>query len=117
MASGCSQSDAYRNAYTVKPDIKSETVNKRSSELMANGAITGRVAELRKAAEKLVAVSLESHLHDLYLLRESAVKDAKWAAAINAEIARGKASGVYMEAKNNGNCSLNIQINLGEYSK
>ena len=42
------QSEAYRQAYNVSEKTKTETINKRSSELMADGAISGRVAELRK---------------------------------------------------------------------
>jgi len=39
-------SEAYRQAYDASA-MKPATVNKRSNELFANGAITGRIAELR----------------------------------------------------------------------
>lgn len=40
-------SEAYRTAYAAGK-MKAETVNKRAYELMANGEITGRVAELQQ---------------------------------------------------------------------
>ena len=53
VADGMTQADAYRNAFDVGPTTKAETVQKRASELMSNGAVSGRVAELKEAlAEK-----------------------------------------------------------------
>lgn len=50
---GMSQCDAYREAFDVKPDIKIKTVYKRSSELMQDGEIKGRIREMQdKLAEK-----------------------------------------------------------------
>lgn len=53
VADGMSQADAYRAAFNVSPDSKIQTAIKRASELMLNGDIAGRVAELReKLTEK-----------------------------------------------------------------
>ena len=50
---GTNQSDAYREAYDAAK-MKPATVHKRSGELMADGAITGRITELREPViEKL----------------------------------------------------------------
>ena len=48
VADGMSQADAYRTAFDVSPTTKQETVYKRASELMSNGEVSGRVAELRE---------------------------------------------------------------------
>lgn len=47
VVSGLNQSDAYRSAYSVSATTKLETVNKRASELMANGEVAGRVRALK----------------------------------------------------------------------
>lgn len=47
VVSGMSQADAYRAAYNAGK-MKPETVQKRASELMRNGAVSGRVQELKK---------------------------------------------------------------------
>lgn len=48
VADGMTQADAYRTAFDVSPTTKQETVYKRAGELMSDGAISGRVAELRQ---------------------------------------------------------------------
>lgn len=48
VADGMTQADAYRTAFDVKPTTQQDTIYKRASELMANGDISGRVAELRQ---------------------------------------------------------------------
>jgi hypothetical protein len=50
VASGKTQADAYRAAYDAAK-MKDATIHKRSGELMADGAITGRISELRKQLE------------------------------------------------------------------
>lgn len=96
VAEGMTQSDAYRKAYNAQ-GMKPVTVNKRASELMSDGDIAGRVSELRKPVAEKAQITLESHLRDLMMLRNLAVKEKQISAAISAEIARGKASGVHVE--------------------
>lgn len=52
IADGVSQAEAYRKAYNVSETTKQETVWKRSSELMQNGAVAGRVQEIQKSLAK-----------------------------------------------------------------
>lgn len=47
IASGKTQSDAYRIAYDTA-NMKDATIHKRSGELMADGAITGRIDTIKK---------------------------------------------------------------------
>lgn len=47
VASGLTQSDAYRKAYTVKPTTKPESVNQLASTMMGLVHISSRVKELR----------------------------------------------------------------------
>jgi phage terminase small subunit len=50
IASGKTQADAYRHAFDAG-NMKTETIHKRASELMANGDVKGRVVELKGALE------------------------------------------------------------------
>lgn len=97
VASGKSQSDAYRAAYKVGAKTKPETVNQAASRIMADSNVAARVAELRKPIAEKAQMTLESHLRDLMMLRNMAVKEKQIGAAITAEIARGKAAGVHVE--------------------
>jgi phage terminase small subunit len=97
MVTGISQSDAYRSAFNVGEATKAATVHKRASELMADGEVTGRIAELRKPVAEIAQITLKTHLDDLLRLRNMAAKEKQYSAAITAEVARGKASGVHVE--------------------
>lgn len=97
VASGMNQSDAYRTAYRVKHATKPETVNQAASRLMADSKVAARVAELRAPVAKAAQMTLESHLQRLRELSEKAEESGQMSAAITAEVARGKASGLYVE--------------------
>lgn len=97
IVTGVNQSDAYRAAYKVRPGTKAESVNVAASKLMADAKVTQRVAELRLPVAKKAQITLESHLDDLMRLRNMAAKEKQYSAAITAEVARGKASGVHVE--------------------
>lgn len=89
-------SEAYRRAYDAE-NMKPETVNKRASELLDNGAIAGRLAELRGPVVKAAQMTLEAHLEALKVLRDRAAEAGQYGAAITAETNRGKAAGLYTE--------------------
>ncbi len=97
IVTGINQSDAYRAAYKVRPGTKAESVNVAASKLMSDAKVTQRVAELRESVAKKAQITLESHLDDLMRLRNMAAKEKQYSAAITAEVARGKASGVHVE--------------------
>lgn len=90
-------SEAYRRAYDVKKDTKEATINRTAKEIIDKPNIAARIAELRAPVIKRAQLSLESHLKELETLRELAKQDCKWNSAIQAEVSRGKASGLYVE--------------------
>lgn len=95
VVSGMSHSDAYRAAYDSKGT--NETVHQRGYELSVNSKVVARIAELRAPAIKAVQITLEEHLRDLQELRQAAKEAGQLSAAITAEVARGKASGLYVD--------------------
>lgn len=97
VASGLDQSAAYRRAFTVSPGSKPSSVNVNASKLMADAKVRQRVDELRAPIAEKAQITLESHLRDLLALRNLAAKEKQLAAAISAEIARGKAAGVVVD--------------------
>ena len=101
VVTGLTQSDAYRAAYKVRPGTKAVSINVAASKLMADPNISIRVAKLRETVAKKSQITLETHLSDLLRLREMAAKGKQYSAAITAEVARGKASGVNVERSEN----------------
>jgi phage terminase small subunit len=96
VASGENLSDAYRQAYDAS-GMKPASVNRSAKEVIDNPKIAARVEELRKPIVERAQITLETHLRDLMMLRNMAVKEKQISAAIAAEVARGKASGVHVE--------------------
>jgi len=57
------------------------------------------IGQLREEYQKKYEVTYERHISELAKLREESRKKGAWSAAINAEVARGKAAGLYIEQK------------------
>ena len=57
------------------------------------------IGELREEWQKKYEVNYEKHIAELGQIRKEALKKGAWSAAVNAEVARGKAAGLYIEQK------------------
>jgi len=57
------------------------------------------IGELRTEIQKKYEVSFERHITELGRIREEALSKGAFSAAANAEVARGKAAGLYIEQK------------------
>ena len=57
------------------------------------------IGELREELQKKYDVTFGSHVAELAKLRDEAREKKAWSAAVNAEVARGKAAGLYIEQK------------------
>ena len=103
-------SEAYRRSYNAA-NMAEATIWRKAHDLVRNGNVAARIEELRQQLIIRSQVTLEKHLTDLKALRDKAETAEKFGPAIQAEIARGKAAGLY-EGKNKGN-----EDNLGEVFK
>jgi len=57
------------------------------------------IGELRAENQKKYDVTFESHITELGKIKNEALKNKAWSAAVNAEVARGKVAGLYIEQK------------------
>jgi|TARA_R100001143_G_scaffold63518_1_gene71326 phage terminase small subunit len=57
------------------------------------------IGELRSEVQQKYEVSFEKHVTELGRIREEALAKGAFSAAANAEVARGKAAGLYIEQK------------------
>ena len=62
----------------------------------ANPLVKQRIGMLQEKAAKKVELDLSTHLTDLKDIREGAMRNGAWSAAVTAEVARGKAAGLYV---------------------
>ena len=89
------KSKAYRGAYDAER-MKPETVHKRSGELIANGAVAGRIDELRAEAAKAHRCTVESLLIKLDTAYDTALasETPQCSAAVAAVMAQAKLCGL-----------------------
>lgn len=64
IARGLNQSDAYRAAFNADK-MKPETIHKRASELMRDGEVAGRIAELKAALAEKALWAREDSVNEL----------------------------------------------------
>ena len=57
------------------------------------------IGELREENQKKYEITFERHIAELAKLRELAIKRGSFSSAVNAEVSRGKAAGLYIERK------------------
>lgn len=96
IVAGDNQADAYKAAYSYK-DKKHETIYSAASRLMANVKVIARIKELRAPVVEELQITLKDHLTELAVIRDQGKAEGKLSAAAQAEIARGKACGFYVE--------------------
>ena len=103
-------SETYRQTYNCSR-MKPETINRNAKALLDNNKIATRLDQLRAPVVAESRLTLANHLAALKRLREKAVEDKNWSAAISAEVARGKASGLHIrkvEDVTNGPPVINV---------
>ena len=87
-------SAAYRASYEAG-GMAPATVNRTAHALLNNRKITARLAELRAPILDRAQLNLERHLDILARIRDNAEAKHQFSAAVAAEVARGKAAGLY----------------------
>ena len=61
--------------------------------------VVQNIGQLRNEYQKKYDVTFERHISELAKLRDECRGNKAWSAAVNAEVARGKAAGLYVEQK------------------
>lgn len=89
-------SEAYRKAYNAAGSSE-KSVWELASKMLDNPKVISRLEALREQAARRALPTLERHLEELATLRDEARAEGRYSAAIAAEIARGKAAGLYVE--------------------
>ena len=88
--------EAYRQAYPKSQKWQDQSVWAKASAALKADKVSIRVSKLRQEAQAKTIITLESHLNELELLREMAKEQGNINAAIQAEVSRGKAKGLYV---------------------
>lgn len=98
IVSGMSQADAYRQAYNAGK-MKPPTVQKRASELMANGEVAGRVEALRRPVVEKLQYDLETAMMEAAEAFEVSKSKENGGAMVAAVTLRAKLNGLLIDRK------------------
>ena len=86
---------AYEAGYKTRPrQAASELRNPKVSPLVVK-----YIGELRAEIQEKYGVNFERHITEVARIRDEARAKGAWSAATNAEVARGKAAGLYVDQK------------------
>mgnify|MGYP001574818830 CR=1 FL=1 len=86
--------EAYRDAYDNNMSYAAAYV--QAYRMLKSKSIMRALKEVEKVACEALALTLRDHLWELALLRDQAKAAKQYGAAINAEVNRGKAAGLYV---------------------
>jgi len=98
IVSGMNQSDAYRAAYNAGT-MSAATINVKASEVMANGKVSVRVAELRKPVVEALQYGLQEAMAEAAEALEVCREGRQGGAMVSAVTLRAKLSGLLIEKK------------------
>lgn len=88
-------SEAYRSAYSADK-MKHETINKRASELLNNGEVTGRVSELQQEHRTKHNITVSDLLREFEEARQAALtaETPQSSAAVAATMGKARITGL-----------------------
>jgi len=86
-------SEAYRRAYNAE-NMKPETVNRKAKDLLDNGKITARLAELREPILERHGNTVDDLLDELEKARARALEADRPAAAVSATMGKARLLGL-----------------------
>ena len=90
-------SEAYRRSYDVGENTKPETVWRKACEVLANGKVGARVAELQLAAQERTLVTVESITKELEEARQKADDLGNPGAMTGAIMGKAKVNGLLVD--------------------
>ena len=86
---------AFQAGYKTRPrQAASELRNPKVSPLVVK-----YIGELRSEIQEKYGINFEKHISELAQIRNQALENKAWSEAVNAEVARGKAGGLYVDQK------------------
>ena len=91
-------SEAYRRSYNAE-NMKPESINRKAKELIDNGKIAARVAELQQSLVKRHEVTVDSLMEELEEARLMAIgaSNPQSAAAVAATMGKAKLAGLLVD--------------------
>lgn len=104
-------SEAYRRAYNAG-NMKTETIHVKACELLGNGKVADRVAELQENVQRVHNVTVASLIAELEEARQVAKGREQGAAMVQATLGKAKLAGLDKEPEIEGSV-IPVSITVG----
>jgi len=85
--------------YGPGSDLAARVASSKLTNPQQYPLVVSYIGELREEARKKFSVTVDRHFEQLAKIRDSALKKGAFSAATNAEVARGKVAGYYIDRK------------------
>lgn len=95
-----------------KQNMNPDSLAVKACRLAATDKIRLRLASLRADVRKKSGITLEEHMKALGVLRNLASTAKQYSAAITAEMARGKVSGLYLPDDESGDAPAPVKVEI-----
>ncbi len=113
MIAGHGSNKAYALAYDIPEEKQcNATVGVRGSRMLTNPKVIAHMDKIRQPVLMRLGLTLEHHLDKLEEIRDAALEAKNFGAACTAEIARGKAGGLYVERSESLVRSLHANVTV-----
>lgn len=99
-------SEAYRSSYNAR-DMKEQTIWRKAKEVIDNGKVTARIAELQERAQKRHDITVDKLTDMAVKAYDMAMAEKAPSAAISAVQALGKLHGLIVEKTKNEHTGAN----------
>jgi len=99
VADGKTAVDAWLDSYEHRGDYSQEVAWVRASELSSNSKVVVWIDALNEAGWMDAKLTKEGHLRELASIKRKAINKEQFNVGLGAEIARGKAVGLYVEQR------------------
>ena len=93
-------SDAYREAYDSK-NMNLATINRKAFDLLQDGKVTARIAELRASAAAVAVLTVNDLINELEEARKLAHNEGQSGAAVSAVMGKAKLLGYDIQKTEN----------------
>ena len=113
MIAGHGSCTSYALAYEIEvTEATKSSLGQRGGRLLNNPKVIAHMDKIRAPMLIRMGMTLESHLDTLEMIRDKAIAAENFGAACSAEIARGKAGGLYIERSESTIRSLSANITV-----
>jgi len=109
LCNGMKPKEAYIKAFSMTDSEIQKNTAQKAKTMLAQPLVGEILRKANQSAVESCSITKQQHLNDLLRIRDMALQDGAWGAAITAEKARGECSGLYVQKiESNNHIAINV---------